>query len=148
MRLIDNRFGTEYKKKDETIRKTRANGETATRIAAIREATGLSQNAFADRYGIPISNIHNWEQGLSKCPQYVVELIRREVEIDIGRKITYPEEMNRQDDTPENSGDRELRKPRRREEDSLFPFDKYGHETERGQAVDDYMREMRDGDRV
>ena len=52
------------------------------------------------------------------------------------------------DSTPENSGDRELRKPRRREEDSLFPFDKYGHETERGQAVDDYMREMRDNDRV
>jgi len=92
MRLIDNRFGTEYRKKDETIRKTRANGETAARIAAIREATGLSQNAFADRYGIKQNNIHNWEQGLTKCPPYAVELLRREVEIDIGRKIEYPEE--------------------------------------------------------
>lgn len=38
MRLIDNRFGTEYKKKNETVRKTRANGETAARIAAIRRS--------------------------------------------------------------------------------------------------------------
>ena len=95
MRLIDNRFGTEYKKKNETVRKTRANGETAAKIAAIREATGLSQSDFASRYGIPIGNIRNWEQGLYKCPPYAVELLRREVELDIGRKIEYPDETQK-----------------------------------------------------
>lgn len=98
MKLIDNRYGTEYKKKDETIRKTRANGETAARIAAIREATGMSQSAFADRYDIPLGNIHNWEQGLSKCPPYAIDLIRREVELDIGRKITYPEDVEEKEE--------------------------------------------------
>jgi len=29
-----------------------------------------------------------------------------------------------------------------------FDFSQYGHRTERGQFVDEYMKEMRDGDRL
>jgi putative transcriptional regulator len=32
-------------------------------VAAIRERTGLSQSAFSQRIGVPVSTIRNWEQG-------------------------------------------------------------------------------------
>ena len=44
-------------------------------IKALREATGLTQRAFAGLLGIPKRSIENWESGVSKPPEYVVRLI-------------------------------------------------------------------------
>ena len=40
-------------------------------VAEIRAATGLSQGKFAVKYCIPVGTIHNWEQGIRKCPDYI-----------------------------------------------------------------------------
>lgn len=46
-------------------------------IKEIREMTALSQNRFAEAYGIPIGTLHHWEAGERKPPEYVLELISR-----------------------------------------------------------------------
>ena len=46
-------------------------------IKEIRWATGLSQKAFAELYGIPISTLRNWEQGSNSPAPYVIGLIVR-----------------------------------------------------------------------
>lgn len=51
-------------------------------IREIRKTTGLSQNQFSDALHIPRVSLKNWEQGLRKCPQYLVELIAYRVEHD------------------------------------------------------------------
>jgi len=32
-------------------------------VAAIRKQSGLSQSAFAARYGLPVATVRDWEQG-------------------------------------------------------------------------------------
>lgn len=46
-------------------------------IKEIREATGMSQKAFSELYGIPISTLRNWEQGMNSPAPYVLGLIAR-----------------------------------------------------------------------
>ena len=45
-------------------------------IKRFREEHGLTQKAMSDMYGININTIQNWEQGRSKCPEYIFELLR------------------------------------------------------------------------
>lgn len=40
-----------------------ARGSTAMIARRARAATGLSQDAFAARYGIPVGSLRDWEQG-------------------------------------------------------------------------------------
>ena len=46
-------------------------------IKEIRWVTRLSQKAFAELYGIPISTLRNWEQGSNTLAPYVLGLISR-----------------------------------------------------------------------
>ena len=46
-------------------------------VKEIREATGMSQKAFAELYGIPLSTLRNWEQGSNSPAPYVLGLISR-----------------------------------------------------------------------
>ena len=46
-------------------------------VKEIREATGMSQKAFAEMYGIPISTLRNWEQGMNSPAPYIVNLLSR-----------------------------------------------------------------------
>ena len=46
-------------------------------VKEIREATGMSQKAFAQMYGIPLSTLRNWEQGANSPAPYVVNLLSR-----------------------------------------------------------------------
>lgn len=55
---------------------------TAEEVRAIRASTGLSQQSFGDRYGIPRRTVDNWEQGRRVPPEYVVRLLRIAVGID------------------------------------------------------------------
>lgn len=44
-------------------------------ITEIRELTGLDLAKFSRRYNIPYRTLQNWEKGVRKAPQYVVELL-------------------------------------------------------------------------
>lgn len=46
-------------------------------IRELREATGLTQKAFAEMYGIPVSTLRKWEQGESSPAPYVINLLAR-----------------------------------------------------------------------
>lgn len=52
---------------------------TAERAKAIRKASGLTQAAFAEKYGIPKRTIENWECGQRDAPTYVLDLLERVV---------------------------------------------------------------------
>lgn len=48
---------------------------TKEQILAIRKSTGLTQEAFGRRYGIPKRTVQNWEAGVNECPAYVAEML-------------------------------------------------------------------------
>lgn len=56
-------------------------------ISELRQITRLSQRQFAEYFGIPIGTLRNWEQGISKPPEYVFQMIvtsiRRDVMINV-----------------------------------------------------------------
>lgn len=45
------------------------------RIKELRTATKLSQQKFADLFGIPRRTYQDWEYGKSNCPDYYINLI-------------------------------------------------------------------------
>lgn len=55
-------------------------------IKEIRQASGLSQAAFSEKYGIPKRSIENWEGGQRSCPPYVEALLERVVKEDIEKE--------------------------------------------------------------
>lgn len=73
-------------------------------IKEIREATEMSQKAFAELYGIPLSTLRNWEQGINSPAPYVLDLISRtlptlnstlkEIQGKSGRSYYYDENQN------------------------------------------------------
>ena len=44
-------------------------------IKSIRLDLDLSQAKFADKFGIPLSTLAQWEQGRRKPPEYVLKMI-------------------------------------------------------------------------
>lgn len=56
--------------------------EIKDQIKALRKQTGLSQQKFGALFGIAAINIANWEQGVTKPPEYVVNMMTRLVELD------------------------------------------------------------------
>lgn len=44
-------------------------------IKTIREASGMTQKAFADYFHIPKRTVENWEGEINKCPEYLLELL-------------------------------------------------------------------------
>lgn len=44
-------------------------------VKELRTLTGLSQQKFGDYFHIPKRTIQNWEAGVSKCNDYIVELM-------------------------------------------------------------------------
>ncbi len=55
-------------------------------IKEIRKLTSLSQPKFCEKYGIPLQTLRKWEQGYSRCPDYVVELLEFKVREDLKMK--------------------------------------------------------------
>ena len=49
----------------------------------IRTLSGLTPQAFSEKYGIPKRSIENWEGGKRNPPEYVVNLLERVVKEDI-----------------------------------------------------------------
>lgn len=52
-------------------------------IKELRILSGLSQQAFSDKYKIPKRSIENWESGKRTPPEYVIILLERAVKEDI-----------------------------------------------------------------
>ena len=51
-------------------------------IKEIRGISGLTQEDFALKYGIPLSTLKCWETGTRTPPDYVVRLLKTVVQID------------------------------------------------------------------
>ena len=51
-------------------------------IKELRALTGLSQQKFGDKYGIPRRTIQNWELGYRKPPDYIVGMLEAEIKKD------------------------------------------------------------------
>lgn len=52
-------------------------------IKELRMLSGLSQQAFSDKYKIPKRSIENWDSGKRTPPEYVISLLERAVKEDI-----------------------------------------------------------------
>lgn len=52
-------------------------------VKELRMLSGLSQQAFSEKYGIPKRSIENWEGGKRNPPEYVINLLERVVKEDI-----------------------------------------------------------------
>ena len=57
------------------------------KIEDVRHLVGMSQQKFANYFGIPVGTLRNWEQGIASPPQYVFtmifQIIRRDKMINI-----------------------------------------------------------------
>ena len=47
----------------------------AITIKELRENTGLTQKAFASKYGIPLGTLRRWEQGESRPAPYILGML-------------------------------------------------------------------------
>ena len=56
--------------------------EFKEKLKSIRAKTGLSQQKFGMLFRISAINIANWEQGVTKPPEYVMYMLERLVELD------------------------------------------------------------------
>ena len=56
--------------------------EFKQKMKELRAKTGLSQTKFGMLFRIASINISNWEQGVTKPPEYVVYMIERLIELD------------------------------------------------------------------
>ena len=48
-------------------------------IKELRRKMGISQSEFSGLFGIPLSTLRKWEQGIASPPEYVLRLIARSV---------------------------------------------------------------------
>ena len=47
-----------------------------TSIKALRTASGMTQKAFAEYFGIPKRTIEDWDCERRKCPEYLFDLMQ------------------------------------------------------------------------
>lgn len=74
-------------------------------IREMRIRMGATQSEFAARYNIPYRTIQNWETGMRKPPQYIMDLLESRMKSDlVNRKATLlPEYDPRKRDLPRRS---------------------------------------------
>ena len=49
-------------------------------VKELRKASGMTQQQFGDYFGIPKRTIQNWEAGVNKCPEYLLKLMKYNLE--------------------------------------------------------------------
>ena len=74
-------------------------------IREMRIKLGDTQSEFAARYNIPFRTIQNWETGMRKPPEYVIELLENRIRSDLANRkaITLPEYDPQKIDLPKRS---------------------------------------------
>lgn len=50
--------------------------EERTRFNTLRRLSGMTQQQFADYFGIKKRTIECWDEGIHRCPDYLLELLR------------------------------------------------------------------------
>lgn len=58
------------------------NEDVRLKVKALRAKTGLSQQKFGMLFKISSINISNWEQGVTKPPEYVLYMLNRLIDLD------------------------------------------------------------------
>ena len=51
-------------------------------VKELREKSGLSQSQFAKATGVPVSTLHNWEQGKNQPPTYSMVWLEKALKYD------------------------------------------------------------------
>lgn len=49
-------------------------------VKELRTATGMTQKAFGEYFGIPKRNVQDWEAGIAECKKYLLELMAYKLE--------------------------------------------------------------------
>lgn len=52
------------------------------RLKELRKELGLSQAKFAERFGIPLRTIQDWEYGKREIRGYIVDMMYRIIELE------------------------------------------------------------------
>lgn len=60
----------------------RSNMDDKERLKELRKVTGLSQVKFAEKFGIPIRTIQDWEYGKREVRSYVVDMMYKIIELE------------------------------------------------------------------
>ncbi len=60
--------------------------ENTINIRELRNRLGDTQSEFAKRYNIPFRTIQNWESGVRKPPEYILELLKYRIKDDLVNK--------------------------------------------------------------
>lgn len=60
--------------------------ENEINIRELRNRLGDTQSEFAKRYNIPFRTIQNWESGVRKPPEYILELLKYRIKDDLVNK--------------------------------------------------------------
>ena len=73
-----------YHSMSDTIKKKRGDGRFMKEdtIKDMRTESGMTQQEFADYFGIPKRNIENWEEGSRNVQEYWLRLIRYKLEME------------------------------------------------------------------
>jgi len=71
----------------------------------MRTRLGETQSDFAMRYGIPFRTIQNWETGVRKPPEYIMNLLKDRVQRDLvnRRTTTLPKYNEQKENLPKRS---------------------------------------------
>ncbi|MCC8105981.1 MAG: helix-turn-helix domain-containing protein [Clostridiales bacterium] len=74
-------------------------------IREMRIRLGDTQSEFAERYHIPFRTIQNWETGVRKPPEYMLNLLERRIQSDLVNKktVNLPKYDSRKYDLPKRS---------------------------------------------
>lgn len=64
------------------------------KIRRLRNQTGLSQSKFAKKYNISVRTLQQWEQGISKPMDSLMDLIEKDITKDPGLRYKYVKKNN------------------------------------------------------
>lgn len=79
--------------------------DTAMNIRDMRNQLGDTQSEFAERYNIPFRTVQNWETGMRKPPEYMLELLKARIKEDLINKkaSVLPKYDSNKQDLPKRS---------------------------------------------
>lgn len=60
--------------------------DTIMNIRDMRKLFGDTQSEFAERYNIPFRTVQNWEAGIRKPPEYIMDLLKARIKEDLVNK--------------------------------------------------------------
>jgi len=56
--------------------------DSKERLKELRRELGLSQAKFAERFGIPLRTLQDWEYGKREVRSYIVNMLYRIIELE------------------------------------------------------------------